>query len=149
MLDTIGGLPAHPLLVHGAVVLAPLTAVGAVVMALWPRFSRRYGILVVVVAGIAFVSSALAKLSGEQLAERVGTPQPHAELADPLPILVLLLALLVTGLWLLDRGRPTNRSRPVLVVVLAVAVVVMSVLVTYWTVRVGHTGAEAVWSRLS
>jgi uncharacterized membrane protein len=149
MLDTIAGLPAHPLLVHGAVVLAPLTAIGAVVMAVWPRFARRYGVLVVAVAGLAFVSSALAKLSGEELAKRVGTPQPHAELADPLPILMLLLALIVTGLWLLDRGRPTNRSRPVLVIVLAVAVVVMSLVVTYWTVRVGHSGAEAVWSRLS
>lgn len=149
MLDTIAGLPAHPLLVHGAVVLAPLTAIGAVVMAVWPRFARRFGVLVVAVAGLAFVSSALAKLSGEELAKRVGTPQPHAELADPLPILMLLLALIVTGLWLLDRGRPTNRSRPVLVIVLAVAVVVMSLVVTYWTVRVGHSGAEAVWSRLS
>jgi uncharacterized membrane protein len=149
MLDTIAGLPAHPLLVHGAVVLAPLSAIGAVVMAVWPRFARRYGVLVVAVAGLAFVSSALAKLSGEELAKRVGTPQPHAELADPLPILMLLLALIVTGLWLLDRGRPTNRSRPVLVIVLAVAVVVMSLVVTYWTVRVGHSGAEAVWSRLS
>lgn len=148
MLDTIAGLPAHPLLVHGAVVLAPLAAVGGVLMALWPRFTRRFGVLVVIIAVLAFASAALAKLSGQQLAERVGTPQPHAELADPLPILVLLLALLITGLWLLDRGRPTNRSRPVLVIVLAVAVVVMSVLVTYWTVRVGHTGAEAVWSRL-
>ena len=149
MLDTIAGLPAHPLLVHGAVVLAPLSAIGAVVMAVWPRFARRFGVLVVAVAGLAFVSSALAKLSGEELAKRVGTPQPHAELADPLPILMLLLALIVTGLWLLDRGRPTNRSRPVLVIVLAVAVVVMSLVVTYWTVRVGHSGAEAVWSRLS
>ena len=149
MLDTIAGLPAHPLLVNGAVVLAPLSAIGAVVMAVWPRFARRYGVLVVAVAGLAFVSSALAKLSGEELAKRVGTPQPHAELADPLPILMLLLALIVTGLWLLDRGRPTNRSRPVLVIVLAVAVVVMSLVVTYWTVRVGHSGAEAVWSRLS
>lgn len=147
MLDTIAGLPAHPLLVHGAVVLAPLAAVGAVVMALWSRFSRRYGVVVVVVAGLAFVSSALAKQSGEALAEQVGTPQPHAELADPLPILVLLLALLVTGLWLLDRGRPTNRSRPVIVVVVSVVVLVMAVVVAYWTVRVGHTGAEAVWSR--
>jgi hypothetical protein len=135
VLDSIAGLPAHPLLVHGAVVLAPLAAVGAVVMALWSRFSRRFGVVVVVVSGVAFVSSALAK--------------PHAELADPMPILVLLLALLVTGLWLLDRGRPTNRSRPVLVVLLAVAVVAVSILVTYWMVRVGHTGAEAVWSSVS
>jgi divalent metal cation (Fe/Co/Zn/Cd) transporter len=149
VLDSIAGLPAHPLLVHGAVVLAPLAAVGAVVMALWSRFSRRFGVVVVVVSGVAFVSSALAKLSGERMAERVGTPQPHAELADPMPILVLLLALLVTGLWLLDRGRPTNRSRPVLVVLLAVAVVAVSILVTYWMVRVGHTGAEAVWSSVS
>lgn len=146
MLESVLGLPVHPLVVHAVVVLVPLVAVGAVLMACSSRFSRRFGVLVVVLGGVALVATMLAKLSGEDLSERLGTPQPHAQLADPMPVIVAVLVLLALALWLLDRGRPTNRRRPVIVVVIAVALVIAAVVATYWTVRVGHTGAEAVWS---
>lgn len=35
-MTTLAGLPAHALLVHGVVVLAPLTAVLAILCAVWP-----------------------------------------------------------------------------------------------------------------
>jgi hypothetical protein len=38
---TIAGLPAHPLLVHLIVVLAPGTAVLEILCALWPAARRR------------------------------------------------------------------------------------------------------------
>lgn len=148
MLETVFGLPLHPLVVHAAVVLVPLAAIGAVLMAVSSRFSRRFGVLVTVIAALGLIASVLAKSSGEELAEQVGMPQPHAELADPMPIIALVLAALVPALWLLDRGRPTNRRRPVPVVIVAVAGVLVAVLATVWMVRVGHTGAEAVWSRV-
>lgn len=145
MLDTVGGLPAHPLLVHAPLVLIPLVSVCAVAMVASARFSRRFGAAVAVLSALAVVSAAAAKLSGEAWSEKVGFPQPHAELADPLPVIVLLQALLVTVLWLLDRGRPTNRVRPLPVWLLSALVLVISVIAVYWTIRVGHSGAEAVW----
>ncbi len=146
MLDTVGGLPAHPLLVHAPLVLIPLVSLSAVGMVASVRFSRRYGSAAAVLSALALISAVAAKLSGEAWSEQVGVPQPHADLADPLPVIVLLQALLVTLLWLLDRGRPTNRSRPLPVWLLSALVLVMSVIAVYWTVRVGHSGAEAVWA---
>lgn len=146
MLDTVGGLPAHPLLVHAPLVLIPLVSLSAVGMVASVRFSRRYGSAAAVLSALALISAVAAKLSGEAWSEQVGVPQPHADLADPLPVIVLLQALLVSLLWLLDRGRPTNRSRPLPVWLLSALVLVMSVIAVYWTVRVGHSGAEAVWA---
>ena len=37
----VNGLPTHPLFVHGAVVLVPLTALALVVCAAWPGAARR------------------------------------------------------------------------------------------------------------
>ncbi|WP_006243300.1 hypothetical protein [Mycolicibacterium tusciae] len=40
-MSTLDGLPAHVLLVHFVVVLAPMTAVLLVVCAVWPAAQRR------------------------------------------------------------------------------------------------------------
>lgn len=40
-MSTLDGLPAHVLLVHFVVVLAPMTAVLLVVYAVWPAAQRR------------------------------------------------------------------------------------------------------------
>jgi cell division protein FtsW (lipid II flippase) len=143
----IGGLPLHPLIVHAAVVLVPLAAVGAVLMALWPRFSRRFGVLVVIVAVIAALSSWLARVSGGTLAETVQVTEEHSELGHRMPIAAIALAVIVLIFWLFDRGIPGNRRRPWWLVVLAVVLVVIAVAATYVTVLTGHSGAEAVWLR--
>jgi uncharacterized membrane protein len=145
VLDTIGGLPAHPLLVHAPVVLVPLTAIGAVLMAFSPRFSRRFGVAVTILGGVAFVSAAAAKLSGEEFAETVAVAPEHAAAGDRVPLAALVLGILVLALWLIDRGIPGNRSRPVWVVILAVVVAVVAVVAVVLTIVAGHTGAESVW----
>ena len=48
--DTIFGLPTHVLVVHFVVVLLPLAAIGAVIMAIKQRWSVRFGPIVVVIA---------------------------------------------------------------------------------------------------
>lgn len=143
--DTIAGLPLHPLVVHAAVVLVPLTAVGAVLMAIWPRFSRRFGVLVVVIAGVALVASVVAKESGEHLARQVGISEQHMELGDRMPLAAAALAVLTVVFWLFDRGIPGNRRRPWWLVVLAVILVVVALGAIYLTILTGHSGAEAVW----
>jgi hypothetical protein len=82
LFDTIGGLPVHSLVVHAVVVLVPLVALGAILMAFWPSFSRRFGTLIVVVAAGAAAATVVAKESGEQLAGRVGSPEPHVDLGS-------------------------------------------------------------------
>lgn len=146
ILDSVAGLPVHPLIVHGAVVLVPLAALGLMLMAVRPAFSRRFGVLVVIVAGVAAVASVAAKLSGEALAERVGTPEVHAELGDVLPLVALGIFVLGLVFWLVDRGIPGNKHRPAWLMVYAIVLFLASAFAIYWTIRVGHSGAEATWS---
>jgi uncharacterized membrane protein len=146
ILDSVAGLPLHPLVVHGAVVLVPLAALGLILMAVRPSFSRRFGVLVVIVAGAAALASVAAKESGEALADRVGTPEVHAELGDVMPLVALGLFALGLVFWLVDRGIPGNKPRPGWLVVYAILLVLASAFAIYWTVRVGHSGAEATWS---
>jgi hypothetical protein len=145
LFDTAFGLPLHPLAVHAAVVLVPLAALGALIMAVSPRLSRRYGGLIVVTGVAAFVASFVAKEAGEALAVKVGLPGEHAQLGDVVPLLTLLLAVALVGFWLVDRGIPGNRSRPWWLRGAAAILVVLGVLATIWAVRAGHTGAELVW----
>lgn len=145
-LQDLLGLPLHPLVVHAVVVLIPLSAVGAVLAAVWPGFSRRYGALLVILTWIATVSAWLAEESGEQLAREVGVPSAHVLAAEPLPPTAFAFAVVMTVFWLFDRGVPGNRTRPWWLRLLSMALVVVAVIAIVLAVRAGHTGAAAVWS---
>jgi len=149
LLDTFSGLPVHSLVVHAVVVLVPLAAAGGVLMALWRSFSRRYAPLVVIVAAMGAVSALVAKESGEKLAVRIGGgPPTHMSLGKWMPLIAGVLFLLILAFWLVDRGIPLNRPRPFWLTLLGIAVIVAALFATFWTVRVGHTGSEAVWNQL-
>ncbi len=64
---TVGGLPAHPLLVHAVVVLIPLAALGAVAVAIRPRWNRAYAPLVAAGALAAAVTATVAMFAGNEL----------------------------------------------------------------------------------
>ena len=59
-MSTVNGLPAHILLNHFVVVLGPLTAILAIICALWPAARRR---LIWLVLLLAVVSLALTPLT--------------------------------------------------------------------------------------
>ncbi len=119
MFDTIAGLPLHALVVHAVVVLVPLAVIGTIAVAVVPRWSRRYGWLVVLCSGVATGSAVVAKQSGEQLASRVGVPPDHFSVARWLPWVVLALFVADLLLWWWDRavlggaglGRSEGRAR--------------------------------------
>jgi hypothetical protein len=146
LFDTVGGLPVHSLVVHAVVVLVPLVAVGAILMAVWPSFSRRFGTLIVVVAAGAAGASLVAKESGEQLAARVGSPVPHVDLGKVMPLFAIALFVVLLAFWLFDRGIPANQPRPTWLKVLAAVLIVVALVSTGWVIRVGHTGSQAVWT---
>jgi uncharacterized membrane protein len=141
--DTITGLPVHPLVVHAVIVLVPLSALGAIAVALRARWNRRYGWLVVLGALIAAASAFVAKQSGEALASRIGMPVEHQQIASLLPWLAALLLVAVTALWWYDRGGDDRRTT--LRTVLAVITVAAALVALVWAVRAGHSGATAVW----
>lgn len=143
--DTFMGLPVHVLIVHAVVVLVPLAAIGAVIMALRPHFSRRFGVLVIAVGLAGLIAAFIARQSGEQLASRIGYPDPHTELGSVLPAIVGVFVAILVVFWLFDRGVPGNRARPTWLKVMAALVAMAAIAALWWTVRVGHSGSEATW----
>jgi hypothetical protein len=149
-IEKLFGLPAHPLVVHAAVVLLPLAAVGTVVCAALPRARRRYAPLVLAVALAATLSVGLAQGSGEALEEQVDdTKLVKAHTADgehvlPWAIGVVVVASAVTAMPLLARRRPSLNRDSVTAVVVAVSLIAGAGAL--WTViDVGHSGAKATW----
>ena len=68
-MDTISGLPAHPLLVHIPVILIPVAAVGVIIMAIKPAWHRRYRWAVLALGLAATIGTILAANAGEGLEE--------------------------------------------------------------------------------
>ena len=142
LFDTFGGLPVHPLAVHGAVVLLPLSAIALAVLIFVPKWRKEYLPLTLAGLGVSTVLAYLAKESGEALAERVGEPQTHADLGEILfPASIGLLALGVLFFVLQRRDRPKWQLRTA-----AAASLLAIGAVTGLTYFVGHTGAEATWA---
>jgi hypothetical protein len=153
MLDTIFGLPAHPLIVHATEVVVPTAALVLLVAALWPRFRRWAKLLPL---GLALVSLGLVPLStesGEALAERVpgnALIRTHIDLAEGL--LPWVLGMVVVAAVLLGWNRTkTAAKRPAkwVAVVIAVAALGVSSGTMVQAVLIGHSGATAVWSEVA
>ncbi len=142
---TLAGLPLHPLLVHSAVVLVPLVAIGALVMSYLPSFSRRHGKIILILALIAQVSVFLAKMSGEAFAEILDkNVEKHAELGEITPFVTLPMVILIYLRWRMDRSGSTFGS-VVIRRLTSVALVVASLISIIVIVLVGHSGASSVW----
>lgn len=144
-LGMLAGLPLHPLLVHGAVVLVPLVAIGALVMSYLPSFSRRHGKIMLGLAIIAQISVFLAKISGEAFEDILNkSVEKHAELGEIAPFVTIPMVVLIYLRWRMDRSGSTFGS--VLIRRLtSVALVVASLTSMVFIFLVGHSGAESVW----
>ena len=149
MLDTIFGLPIHPLIVHATVVVVPTAALAVALYAVWPRFRAwsRWGPLALSVAAV--VLTPLSTSSGESLEHRVGEShlvEEHSQLADLLIWWVVPLAVLAAVLYWLHRADRGTRSSRALGLVAAALPVVVAAGTLVQVVLIGHSGAEAAWS---
>lgn len=154
------GLPAHPFVVHAAVVLVPLAAIGVAVIAFWPSARARLGVAVVVIAALGTVFAYLAMESGGYLEERVDETEQveeHAKLGDSglaSAVAVLLGAVAVTGVGMYEKRRSApddgdatgaNRRMLYLRTGVGIVAVVLVSLGTLQIARIGHSGAKATW----
>lgn len=123
-MDTITGLPAHPLLVHIPVVLLPLAAIGVVFLLIRRAWYERYRWAVLGIGAIGTVGAILAASSGESLEAQIRAKegadaareiQDHAQAGDLAQTLAIVffvaLAAYVVVPWFLDRRRNTARPR--------------------------------------
>lgn len=146
----IAGLPLHPLLVHAAVVLTPLTAIALAIAALWPAARSRMGLALPAAALVVAVLVPMTILAGEELAGIVGETaavEHHEDLGEMLqPWAIALLPASALVWWL---GRPdetAERRTPRWLTIAAtlIALVIAGVTLVL-VVLTGDAGARAVW----
>ncbi len=147
-MSIISGLPAHPLLVHFVVVLAPLTAVLAIMCAVWPAARQRLVWLVAVLAGIVLVLTPITVNAGEWLYER--TPDSpwldtHEHLGETMIYVALALAVAAALVAFVHVRAGRGKVSTALSAVVAVVVVIIGVGATIQVYRIGDSGARTVW----
>ncbi|MCI4674680.1 DUF2231 domain-containing protein [Candidatus Mycolicibacterium alkanivorans] len=149
-MSTFNGLPAHVLFVHFIVVLAPLTAVLAIVCAVWPAARERLVWLVLALSLVTAVLTPLTTEAGEWLQHRVARSplvDTHVELGDTMIFfsgaLVIATALLTLQHVRAGRGKALSTM---LSAAIAVFVVLAGVGTFVQVYRIGDSGAKATWS---
>jgi uncharacterized membrane protein YidH (DUF202 family) len=143
-------MPAHALLVHAIVVLAPLVAFLEILCALWPAARRRLVWLNVAIAAAVVVLTPLTTSAGEwlynQSTEHSAVLETHEERGEWM--IYFAIGLLVVAVVQAVQHRIESRSsepKKVLAVVVAVVAVVVGVWSTFGVVMIGDAGARAVW----
>jgi hypothetical protein len=148
---TISGIPLHPLVVHAAVVFAPLAAVAAIWYAVHPggRAWLRHAAALVAVLAAAAVQ--LAAMTGDSLAATLGGANPlvqdHEAWAGRLQAAAWVLAgVAVVAWWALPvRSVRGGQGGALLGRAVVGLLVVAGLAVLFLVVMTGHSGAEAVW----
>jgi hypothetical protein len=144
------GLPAHALLNHTIVVLAPLLALLQVLCALWPAARRRLVWLNLALAVAVMVLTPLTTSAGEWLYNQAPQHPPiletHAHRAGW--AIYIAIALLVVAIVQAVQHRAESRSaepKRALAAIAAVLALVVGVGSTVGVVLIGDSGARAVW----
>jgi uncharacterized membrane protein len=161
-LETLAGLPAHPLLLHVPVVLIPILAGATVALMAKPEWRLRYGLAWAAVALVTMAFTILAAGAGE--AFRASRPifasaalNEHAELGDQLKAVVVLFSAGIVGVVISDHLRDSGLlgrlaqlvHRPPIFRAVRLGLSLLAVVALVWVVRTGHEGAEVAWSQPS
>ncbi|MGO8936185.1 MAG: DUF2231 domain-containing protein [Mycobacterium sp.] len=150
-MDVVNGLPAHVLLVHFMVVLAPLTALLEIALALWP--AARRGQLVWFTLILAIVITVLTPITtnaGRWLYDLRRNADPilreHAERGGTMiyfSFALLVVAIALVALHFAERrADKPRRVTHIIVAVVVLAVGISSMIQIY---RIGDAGAQSVW----
>jgi hypothetical protein len=147
----INGLPAHILLVHFMVVLAPLTALLVIACALWPAARRRLVWLTLILAVVITVLTPITTDAGEWLFDLRRNPSPvlreHADRGGWMiyfSVALLLVAIALAVLHVLERRSDKRRlAAKTLLAIVALAVGISSMIQVY---RIGDLGSQSVWA---
>ncbi len=159
MLHTIYGLPAHILLIHVIVVLAPLGALFTVLSALWPAARHKLGFISPLTCLIVLIFVPITTNAGNWLRSKIDPAHQnpkitrHVQLGNTFIYFAIALFIVSAAVWWIGRRRefgigtkPGGSALPAwwstLVMVVTVLVAGLTVVQLY---RIGDTGAHAVW----
>ncbi|MEH1031290.1 hypothetical protein Q3V37_24580 [Micromonospora profundi] len=161
MFEEFMGLPAHPLVLHAAVVFVPLLALLTVGYAFVPPIRPHTRWVLGLLAVGAPLSALLAKLSGDAFFDRMRsanrvTPEflpkleAHQEFGDftlwaSIGLAIVALALVRFVAPRTAEGSADTRQGRALTVALQVLSLVAAGVAVYYVIRTGDSGAKAVW----
>ena len=169
MFEEVLGIPAHPLLVHAAVVFVPLQLLAALVYAFAPRWRRHIVWAVAALVVIAPGATLLAKLAGDALRARLvrrhevspeGLVQIDTHRSYGTITLYLTTGLSVLMVIMLLAQRAADKASTTTGVIiqpggsmalgalLSVLVLALTVVTGYYIFKTGDTGAHVVWGSL-
>ena len=163
MFDYILGIPAHPLVIHAAIVFQALLVVGAAIYALVPPLRRRIWWAVGGLAVLGPICVWLAKLSGEHLFNMLVAQNYPKEIMNQVNVhlgygntlfkwslglgaATLVLVLMSTAIG--NRPAPegeTRRSSQFATIGLSLVTLVLAGFSGYYLFKTGDAGAHAVW----
>jgi hypothetical protein len=151
-MSTVNGLPAHILFNHFVVVLGPLTAILAILCALWPAARRRLIWLVLLLAVVTVVLTPLTTNSGMWLRDKLGSSpaiKSHQELGETLIYMVAALLATIVVLAALHLRQARGRTVKFAHTVVGLLVVAAAVATLVQSYRVGESGARAAWGNVT
>jgi uncharacterized BrkB/YihY/UPF0761 family membrane protein len=151
------GLPAHILLLHTVVILAPLAGLLALVYSWVPAVRKYTGWALFGLAVLNVPFALFTKETGEQFEEQRpenALIEAHAALGDLLPLISLLFLVAAALLFVAYDGLALRlmpwlakaRAVPALKIAVSVLASAVAVWFIYQTIVTGHSGALAVWS---
>lgn len=164
MFEEFLGVPAHPLLVHAAVVFVPLLAILTIAYSFIPFVRAHIRWTLGLLAVVTPVAALLAKLSGDAFLARLDaagritagfypTLETHQRLGALTLYATLALALVTLTLVVVIGPRVAaastarvSGSRRVLSLALKALALVTAAISLYYVIRTGDSGAKAVWS---
>jgi hypothetical protein len=146
------GIPVHPLVVHAAVVLVPLVAIGTLIIAFWPKARARFGWLTAVFSLGGVGATLLARESGEELFESLGgeaspTLSSHMSWGNQAFWPAIVMAVALFSMMLAMRGKKVDQRASAWYWVSAVVAVAAAVVSLVMIIKVGHSGAASVWGQ--
>ncbi len=156
----IRGIPAHPLLLHAAVVFIPLLALGSITYTALPFLRSKIRWAVGLLAIVAPLSALVTKLSGDalrqQLVDNGGAGGDFLVKIDnhrafgnitlwvtiALGVVVLVLLVFTTRVF---TGTERLRAHYVVLTILGIATVGLALASLYYVFQAGDAGAHLKW----
>jgi hypothetical protein len=136
--------------VHFIVILAPLTAVLAILCAIWPAARKRLVWLVLGLAVLTVVLTPLTTDAGEWLEHKVGRSpllHAHTKLGDTMIYFAVALLIAAALLALIHvREARAQSVKPIATWIVAAIVIVAAAATTVQVYRIGDSGARVTWS---
>ena len=128
------GVSMQALLMYVAVVLTLLSAIGAILIAARPKALRFFGVKTVVAAAVGALAGVISGMLRKGLGQDATWSGNYVEYRNIFPIPALGFLFLLTIFWLIARGVPLNRNRPLWLKVVGATLILAAIGIIYLTI---------------